>query len=180
MVKNKKHSKMKKNMIIGFFILSLGWILTGCERQQEFATADDLVASVAASIEEISPEQLKTKLDEGEMILLIDVREKSEHNPGYIPSAINICRGVLEFKMGNEKFWDDQFLYLPEKSDEIIVYCKKGKRGVLAASALKSLGYTNVKNLTGGWKQWEMTYPLEHEKNLEEMGHGPVEEEGGC
>jgi len=180
MVKNKKQHTMKKNIFIVMFILSLGWILTSCERQMEFATADELVAHVAVNVQEITTDQLKTKLDEGEMILLIDVREKSEYNYGYIPGAINISRGLLEFKMDNEKFWEDQFLYLPEKTDEIIVYCKKGKRGILAADALKSLGFANVKNLTGGWKNWEMNYPLEFEKNEEELGHGPVVEEGGC
>lgn len=152
----------------------------GCNKNQEYKSIDDHIALLSEQIDEIAPEALKAKLDEGEMILLIDVREHSEHIYGYIPGAVNISRGVLEFKIGNEDYWDSQFLYPPEKADEIIVYCKKGKRGLLAAEALKSLGYKNVKNLKGGWKGWEMAYPLIYEKNLEESGHAPAAEEGGC
>jgi len=71
------------------------------------------------------------------MILLIDVREPNEFNAGYIPGSVNIPRGVLEFNIDNEAFWDAAFLYLPEKEEEIIVYCKKGKRGMLAGENFK-------------------------------------------
>jgi rhodanese-related sulfurtransferase len=42
-------------------------------------------------------------------------------------------------------------MYPPEKNAEIIVYCKAGSRGILAAVSLMQLGYTNVKNLEGGY-----------------------------
>lgn len=170
---------MKKySIIIGVLIVALHF--TGCNKVTEYASIEDRIEGLSATVEDIDVATLKSKLDEGEMFLLIDVREHNEHIYGYIPGAVNICRGVLEFRINNEEFWDSQFLYPPEKADEVIVYCKKGKRGVLAADALKSLGYKNVKNLKGGWKEWEMTYPLIYEKNLEEAGHGPVVEEGGC
>ena len=120
------------------------------------------------------------KLDNGDMILLIDVREPNEFNAGYIPGSVNIPRGTLEFKIGNEAFWDAAFLYLPETTEEIIVYCKKGKRGTLAAETLKKLGYENVTYIDGGWKEWEMNYPLLYEKNLDAMGHDDGGESGGC
>lgn len=169
-----------KNLLITAISLIVILFISGCEKTKQYANIDERVAAVAEGIEEIDAVTLKTKLDEGEMILLIDVREHGEYIFGYIPGAVNISRGVLEFKIGNEEFWDSQFLYLPEKTDEIVVYCKKGKRGVLAAEALNSLGFTNVKNLKGGWKLWETTYPLIYEKNLEEASHAPAEEEGGC
>ena len=125
-------------------------------------------------------EQVKEKLDNGDMILLIDVREPNEFNAGYIPGSVNIPRGTLEFKIGNEAFWDAAFLYLPETTEEIIVYCKKGKRGTLAAETLKKLGYENVTYIDGGWKEWEMNYPLLYEKNLDAMGHDDGAESGGC
>lgn len=170
---------MKKYPLVSI-VLVLILFISGCNKTTEYSSIDERISSLSGSIEEIDAGTLKSMLDEGEMILLIDVREHGEHIYGYIPGAVNICRGVIEFRIGNEEFWDSQFLYPPEKEDEIIVYCKKGKRGVLAADALKSLGYKNVKNLKGGWKEWEMTYPLIYEKSLEEAGHGPVVEEGGC
>jgi len=167
-------------LTISIAILIAVCFITGCSNQNEFESVDELVAAASEKVEQISPDELKTKLDEGEMFLIIDVREHNAYIYGYIPGAINISRGVLEFKIGNEEFWDSQFLYLPEKTEEIIIYCKKGKRGVLAVNALKSLGFSNIKNLEGGWKAWELAYPLIYEKNLEEAAHGPVEEEGGC
>jgi 3-mercaptopyruvate sulfurtransferase SseA len=50
----------------------------------------------------------------------------------------------------------------------------------LAVESLKKLGYKNVKYIEGGFKKWELTYPLMQEKNLEEGSGHQVEEVGGC
>ena len=85
------------------------------------------------------------------------------------------------FKMNNDEFWENEMTYPPQKTDEFIVYCKKGKRSVMAADALKRLGYENVSYLEGGWKKWELTYPLDYEEKLDKMGgHEETEEVGGC
>ncbi len=141
---------------------------------------DEMVAVAQKHVDATTVEQLKEKLDNGDMILLIDVREPNEFNAGYIPGSVNIPRGVIEFKINNEAFWDAAFLYLPEKDEEIIVYCKKGKRGMLAGETLKKLGFTNVTYLEGAWKKWELTYPDIFEKNLDAMGHDDGGEVGGC
>ena len=88
--------------------------------------------------------------------------------------------GVIEFKINNDAFWEEAMLYMPEKNEEIIVYCRKGKRSILAAQTLQQLGFTNVTFVTDGWKKWELTYPLIFEKNLEQMGHDSGGEVGGC
>lgn len=171
---------MKKSILRKYaWVVLIALISVSCEQSTTFDT-DQLVQQAFENIDLVTTEQLKAKIDNGDMILLVDVRDKNEHSFGYIPGSVNISRGTLEFKIGNQEYWDSEFLFPPEKSDEIIVYCKKGKRGALAAQRLQQLGYTNVKNLDGGWKQWEHTYPLFYEKNLEDVGHGAVEEEGGC
>jgi rhodanese-related sulfurtransferase len=144
-----------------------------------YQNADELVAEVSQSVDFIKVETLHAMLDTGAMVLLIDVREPNEYNPGYIPGATNIPRGVIEFKLANDAFWEAQFLYPPLKTDEIILICKKGKRSVLTVEAVKKMGFDNVKVLDGGFKKWELTYPLEQEKNLEEV-HGGEAEVGGC
>ncbi|MFK5857561.1 MAG: rhodanese-like domain-containing protein [Bacteroidota bacterium] len=166
-------------LILGVVVVFL-ILATGCKRTDFNQNLDQMVATAKQSVVAITVEQVKEKLDNGDMILLIDVREPNEFNAGYIPGAINIPRGVIEFKMNNEVFWDGAFLYLPLKDDEIIVYCKKGKRGTLAAETLKKLGYENVSFIEGGWKNWEMNYPLLYEKNLDAMGHDDGGESGGC
>lgn len=170
---------MKKRMSY-LMICGMMCLLAGCHSKTTYQNVDELVSKVSETTESITATQLMEKLDNGDMFLLLDVREPAEYNAGYIPGAVNIPRGVLEFKIGNEDFWDAHMLYMPEKEEDIIVYCKKGKRSILAAHTLAQLGYTNVKYLEKGWKGWELTYPLIYEKNLELMGHEEKEEEGGC
>jgi len=155
-------------------------VATSCQRAEYKQSLDQMVETAKQSVDAVTVEQVKEKLDNGDMILLLDVREPNEFNAGYIPGGVNIPRGVLEFRIDSEPFWDAAFLYLPEKTEEIIVYCKKGKRGILAAETLKKLGYENVTYIDGGWKNWEMNYPLLYEKNLDAMGHDDGGESGGC
>jgi len=164
--------------IFGIFVLII--ISVACNQQNSFQNVDELVAEVKNGVESITVEQLMEMIDNGDLILLIDVREPSEFNAGYIPGAVNIPRGTLEFKIGNEDFWDAAMLYMPEKDEPIILYCRKGSRSILAVDAIEKLGYSNVKFLDDGWKKWEMTYPLIYEKNLDVMPHDDGAEVGGC
>ena len=65
---------------------------------------------------------------------------------GHVPGAMDIPRGLLEFKVGKK---------VPDKNAKIIVYCKKGGRGCLGMCTLCQMGYKNSKNMAGGWKAWE-------------------------
>ena len=161
-------------------ILILLVSLSACNNAGPTQSLDEMVVAAKKVVDAVTVEQLMQKLDNGDMIMLIDVREPNEFNAGYIPGAVNIPRGVLEFKIGNEDFWDAAMLYMPEMTEEVIVYCKKGKRGILAGQTLKKLGYTNVTYIEGGWKKWELTYPDLFEKNLDAMGHDDGGEVGGC
>ena len=170
---------MKK--LIGLFIVLTVIVLAGCNKEKTYSSADEMVADLQSSVSAVSVEELKEKQDAmEEFFLLIDVREAQEYNFGFIPGATNICGGSLIFKMGNAEYWDSQMMYLPEETDEIILYCKKGKRSIIAASMLQQLGYNNVKIIDGGWKKWELTYPLLYEKYLDANAHEEVEEAGGC
>nr|NQU92333.1 rhodanese-like domain-containing protein [Bacteroidota bacterium] len=163
------------------WIMSLMLIIVSCSKEKQYATADEWVAETQLGLEKIKVEDLKKKIDDFEMIYLLDVREPNEHYPGFIPGSINTPGGVLIFKMQNDDFWESEMAYTPQKEDKIIVYCKKGKRSVMAADALKKLGYKNVKYLDGGFKKWELTYPLEYDEKLDQMGGGSSHEEvGGC
>jgi len=153
-----------------------------CPCKQEVAGPDEIVALAREGLDVITSEELHVLMDSLDLFYLIDVREMSEYAYGFIPGAINISGGSLIFKMGNESFWDNEMIYPPEKTDKIIVYCMKGKRSIIAADYLKRLGYPNVYFIEGGWKAWEMAYPLEYEENLDALGGGHDEhaDEGGC
>jgi len=151
-------------------------ILSACNKNQSFEKVDDMVAASTKNVEFITVEDLNVKIDSMEVFNLIDVREPSEFNRGYIPGSVSIPRGLLEFKIANEDFWMNEGLYLPEKEELYILVCKKGSRSILAAESLCKLGYPSVVVLDGGWKKWELTYPLIYEKNLDALG-GHEEEE---
>jgi NADPH-dependent 2,4-dienoyl-CoA reductase/sulfur reductase-like enzyme/rhodanese-related sulfurtransferase len=76
--------------------------------------------------------------------MFIDVRSPMEHAKGHIPNSINIPVDDMRERLAEI-----------DKSKEIWVYCQVGLRGYLASRILKQNGY-NVKNLTGGYKSYEM------------------------
>ena len=96
--------------IFGISIL-FGVLLSACNHAGPIQSVDEMVVSAQKNVDGITVEKLMEKLDNGDMILLIDVREPNEFNAGYIPGSVNIPRGVIEFKIGNEAFWDAAFQF---------------------------------------------------------------------
>ena len=170
--------KTKNILKITVFVL-IGLMITACSTKESYQNVDELLAQVAPNVTEISVQELHQLFDDGEIIVLIDVREPNEFNPGYIPGAVNIPRGLIEFNVLKDEFWENQFLYPPLKTDLVVVYCKKGHRGLLAADVLQKFGFKNVKWLKGGFKAWELAYPDEQLKNLEQV-HDTGGVVGGC
>jgi len=151
---------------VGFLLILL--FSFGCSGIYE--NGYELANEVNKQIPQISVDSLKAKLDRGDDFYLIDVRQPEEYLNGNIDAATLIPRGELEFIITNSKYWEDQYMYTPEKQSEIVVYSQKGFRGALAAKQLMLIGYKNVKNLTGGFDSFDPTHeatPAHHE-------------EGGC
>lgn len=90
----------------------------------------------------ITAEQLQAKMEAGEAINIIDVREVSEVEAGAIPGIIHIPLGLLEFRM-------------PElnKNEHYYIVCRSGGRSGQATMFLESQGF-NVTNMTGGMLEW--------------------------
>ena len=83
--------------------------------------------------------------------VIIDVREESEvYNLGVIKNAINIPRGLIEFKLSPNS---PNNPILIKDDTNILVYCAGGYRSALAAKSLLDLGFKNVYNL-GGFQEW--------------------------
>src|SRR5438045_4085097 len=95
-------------------------------------------------VPEVSPEEVKQKLDGG--TLLLDVREKEEFRQGYVPGALSLPRGFLEMRVEET---------VPDKAAPIVAYCGGGTRSLLAGRILKELGYTNVVSMRGGFTAWK-------------------------
>jgi rhodanese-related sulfurtransferase len=95
-------------------------------------------------IKQIDSTTLKSKLENNEKIILIDVREQDEWNEAHIKQALFMP--LSEFQNALEK--------LPNKDAEIILQCRSGARSQRAAEFLQSQGYTNLSNLSGGIIGW--------------------------
>ncbi len=121
-------------------------------------TFRDMVAEAKQVVPEVSVEEVREQLDRGEPLVLIDVRDPDEYREGYIDPAVNISRGFLEFKV------QDAF---PDPATPIVLYCLSGLRSILAAKALRDLGYEHVASLAGGVRRWkELKLPLVKEEPL--------------
>lgn len=149
-----------------------------------YANVDEMLADIRKDISEISIQEFNELMNSETPYTLLDIRLKEEHNRGYIPGSVSVPRGVLEFRIASEKVWDEEGLYVPEKAELLILYCKMSNRSPLAASRLQQLGYSNVKVINGGWKEWHAAYPEIMEDNIEEGGSVALaaeeEDSGGC
>lgn len=134
-------------------------------KQLVYEGVDQMVEEAIATVKTISVEEFKTMVQAEDMYYLIDVRTEAEHDLGYIPGTINIPRGLLEFWIEKEAFWEDEGLYSPLKEDKLIVYCKSGKRSALSTQALEKLGFTEVYSMEGGFNLWKTTFPEEIQDN---------------
>jgi adenylyltransferase/sulfurtransferase len=92
---------------------------------------------------EITPVELKQKLDAGETPLILDVREPNEYQINRIEGSTLIPLGELPRR----------YQELP-KDREIVAQCKSGARSAKAMDFLKSVGFPHVKNLRGGILEW--------------------------
>jgi rhodanese-related sulfurtransferase len=97
----------------------------------------------------ITVEELKARLDAGEKLNIVDVREPHEH------AEFNI--GGLLLPLGRV-----QLLQIDDledmKEEELIVYCRSGNRSGQACMMLDTAGFKNTKNLVGGMLRWREVF----------------------
>ena len=112
-----------------------------------------LVQDAKTRIRETNVLEVSERLDRGEELILVDIREESEWEQGRIPGAFYLGRGILE---------RDIERIFPELDTELILYCGGGFRSALAADNLTRMGYTRALSMDGGIRGWqEAGLPLE-------------------
>ncbi|MDQ2885011.1 MAG: rhodanese-like domain-containing protein [Chloroflexota bacterium] len=116
-------------------------------------SASQIVAAARKDIPEITVAQAKEELDQGQVGLLLDVREPYEWEKGHIPGAVSAPRGFLEWYADPTTSYARPEL-TTKRNARIIVACASGGRSMLAAETLKKMGYTNVVNMAGGFNEW--------------------------
>ncbi len=109
-------------------------------------TFKQLMDEARKEVKEISVQEAQDLLSNNGKYLLLDVREKDEYREGHLEGAVSLPRGFLEIKIETT---------VPEKSTPILAYCAGGVRSLLAAQALKEMGYQDVISMSGGYTAWK-------------------------
>ena len=95
---------------------------------------------------EISPQELKGRLDRREPIVLLDVRDPWETALVRLDNAVHIPMDEIEMRA-------DEL----DAREETVVYCHHGVRSAAVAEYLRSIGFQRVMNLAGGVDEWART-----------------------
>jgi rhodanese-related sulfurtransferase len=98
----------------------------------------------------ISVTELKTRINAGESLHLLDVREPSEHAEFNIGGVLLPLGRVMTMQVDDIEDWKDQ---------EVICYCRSGNRSGQACMILETMGFSNTKNLQGGMLAWQASKP---------------------
>ncbi len=112
-------------------------------------TAAQMVGNANAQIGHVSPKDASAEVASGKAVML-DVREPVEWEQ-HIKGAVQVPRGLIEFVADPASPKHNTQL---DPAGRVIVYCRSGTRGALAALTLKELGYEDVANLDGGFTAW--------------------------
>ncbi|MFP7479422.1 sulfurtransferase TusA family protein [Terribacillus saccharophilus] len=91
----------------------------------------------------VQNEEIIQKLESGEDVVILDVREPAEYTFGHIPGAVSIPLGELEDRM-------DEI----SKDKEIYVVCRTGSRSDLASLQMEEKGFKHIKNAVQGMAEW--------------------------
>jgi adenylyltransferase/sulfurtransferase len=107
----------------------------------------DIMSEARKEIPEVSAQQVNELLkNNGKSPVVLDVRESDEWRQGHLEGAISLPRGFLEIKVESA---------VPDRNTPIVAYCAGGVRSMLAAKALKEMGYQNVSSMAGGYSAWK-------------------------
>src|SRR5688500_3717888 len=108
-------------------------------------TLREMLAEARQVVPEEGPDDLQRRLKSDTPLVVIAVRHPDHYRDGHIEAATNISRGFLEFRVATA---------VTDPKTPLVLYCQTGLRSVLAAKALKELGYQTVINLQGGYQKW--------------------------
>jgi rhodanese-related sulfurtransferase len=129
-------------------------------------TLAQMIGVARSEVTEVSATEACKALNDGDIELILDVREPDEYRDGHLPEALNIPRGLLEIRADTASPVADPALSA-NVSGRVLVYCTKnpGARSLLAAQTLAQMGYEDVEVLGGGLVAWaESGLPVESER----------------
>lgn len=114
----------------------------------------DFVAAARAQIQEVDPAGLRAMLGRDADLLLVDVRESSEHEQGHIEGALLVPRGILE-AAADLSYPKRVEVLVAARERPVVLYCATGGRSAMAALTLRQMGFKDVYSLAGGFVRWQ-------------------------
>ena len=109
-------------------------------------TYKELMDEARAAVPEVTVDDVKARLANGQPPVLLDVREREEYREGHLEGALALPRGFLEMRVEEA---------VPDKSAPVVAYCAGGVRSLIAARTLQEMGYTDVRSMAGGYTAWK-------------------------
>lgn len=99
-----------------------------------------------AEVTDISQAELMQRIKASHAQLILDVRSPEEYNEGHIPGAINIPHNQVGSHLSE---------IISHKNNEVVLYCRSGKRAAIAADTLQSAGFSKLLHLDGDMYDWQ-------------------------
>lgn len=144
--------KMRRNTLLVAIAVAAGLALPGFVQAQNYPPEiPALVAATKKQVKTIKLDEFKAAYDKKALGTIVDVREPEEYADGFIPGAVNVPRGLLEFTIWEHVGFPKNL----DKSKQLTLYCKTGGRCALATKTLMDLGFTNVTSADMLFADWQ-------------------------
>lgn len=100
----------------------------------------------------LNASELQNALEKEKDFVLVDVRTPDEHEAGHLSGSLLVPLDTIDRNAEN---------VLTDKDKKLFVYCRTGRRSAEAVGKLRSMGYTNVYDVSGGITAWQASgYPI--------------------
>ncbi len=147
-----------RRTLITAMLVSASLLLPGLALAQNYpSSVGQMVAATKKQIKTVKLDEFKAAFDKKDLGLIVDVRQEDEYADGFVPGAVNVPRGLIEFRI-----W--KLVGFPDKTDlntRMTLYCATGGRCSLATKSLMDLGFTNVTSADMKFEDWvKAGYPV--------------------
>jgi rhodanese-related sulfurtransferase len=122
-------------------IMLLGFVSISCNG----GTSQETSQTSNKAYTNVSVNDLNTVVQANEDVIVLDVRTPSEVSEGYVNNALNLDVNGSTFKQQAQEL---------DKTKTVYVYCRSGHRSQIASKTLMDMGFTDVRNVEGGFMAW--------------------------
>ena len=149
--------KAPRNALLASLLVSAGLVLPGIALAQKAPPAPayppvvgKMVGEAKKQVKTIKMDEFKAGLEQKALGRIIDVRNENEFEDGYVPGAVNVPRGLIEFRIWKELGFPNAV----DMNQRLTLYCATGGRCALATKSLMELGFTNVVSADMNFEYW--------------------------